>query len=369
MSLALGGWGVLCSAGIGAAAFRAALSSARPAPDVSSLYPEALPVPAGHALLDFDARALLGRKGTGALDRRTALALVACRQALADGGVSVTDENRQRIGVVLGTTWGSLKAMSDYTKDSVLEERPYLVEPARFPNTVMNCAAGQAAIWNGLKGVNATIAGGTLAFLNVLDYAGNLLRCRHADTLLAGAVEEFTPHSAWAHHLMQATLAPAGEAALVFVVERLADARAAGRRVNAELLAVATGFAPTGADGRRADVALAGCIRRVLARAGVAASDVARVARAGYADAREPVELAALAAVFGVGGPPTIAPKAVFGECQAATGALQVAALIEEHHADAKPDQRLALVTGCTDDGAVGAALLRTYGHDGADRG
>jgi 3-oxoacyl-[acyl-carrier-protein] synthase II len=371
MSLALTGWGLVCSAGIGPAAFRSALVAPQPAPDVTAAYAEPLPAATAHVLRDFDVRALLGRKGTGALDRRTALALVACRQALADGALTVTDENRQRIGVVLGTTWGSLEAMSHYTRDSLLEERPYLVEPARFPNTVMNCAAGQAAIWHGLKGVNATIAGGTLAFLNVLDYVANLLRCGHADTLLAGAVEEFTPHAAWAHHLTQPATpsVPAGEAAIVFVVERAAEARAAGRRLHAEVLAVATGFAPESAHGRRAEGALSACIRRVLAAAAVTPADIARVQPSGHDDARAPIERAALADVFGPDAVVERAPKTVFGECQAATGALQVAALIARAEDGPAHTGWLGLVTGYTEDGALGAALLKVHARDGADRG
>lgn len=363
MSLALGGWGVLCSAGSGAEAFRAALGAARDgsraAPsDVSSLYADALPTRSGHALLDFDVRARLGRKGTGALDRRTALVLVACRQALEESALAVSDANRQRIGVVIGTTWGSLTAMSDYTKESLLEERPYLVEPARFPNTVMNCAAGQAAIWHGLKGVNATIAGGALAFLNVLDYVDNLLRGGYADTLLAGAVEEFTPHTAWAHHLMHGDATPAGEAALMFVVERAHAARSAGRQVVAEVLAVTTGFAPATASGRHLDVALAGCIRRVLARAALDPHVVERVVLSGGVDTGEPHEIRALATVFGATIPPTSAPQTIFGACQAATGALQLATAIALQRLEARSRRQVALLTGWTPDGAVGAALV-----------
>ena len=205
MNLSIIGYGVLSSGGVGPAPISDAIvhrhGPPHPGVQVQGLYDDVLPAEYAHAFVEFDARASLGRKGTASLDRRTALALVACREALSDGQVSVSDDNRHRMGVVLGTTWGSLKSMSDYTKESLLEERPYLVEPSRFPNTVMNCAAGQLAIWNKLTGVNATIAGGNMALLSVLEYSANLFRCGYADTILAGTVEEFTPHNAWAHHL------------------------------------------------------------------------------------------------------------------------------------------------------------------------
>src|SRR5207248_2320963 len=82
--------------------------------------------------------------------------LGAGERELEDGGLEVDDRGRGRVGVVLGTTVGSLRSMSDYTRETLIEERPYLVSPALFPNTVMNCAAGQSAIRHGLAGINAT---------------------------------------------------------------------------------------------------------------------------------------------------------------------------------------------------------------------
>jgi len=163
------GFGVLCSAGVGPGALAGALTRGRdarpdPGPDVTRLYPERLPTRNAHALVDFDVRQVLGRKGTSFLDRRSGLALVACAEAIGDSGLVINDGNRTRIGIMLGTTWGSLKAMSDYTKETLVEQRPYLVNPGLFPNTVMNCAAGQAAIWYRVRGVNATIAGGRWPF-------------------------------------------------------------------------------------------------------------------------------------------------------------------------------------------------------------
>ncbi|MEE3922501.1 hypothetical protein V2I01_41795 [Micromonospora sp. BRA006-A] len=76
----------------------------------------------------------------------------------------MTDDNRDRIGIVTGTTAGSVKSSVDYAAETFTQQPPYLVNPALFPNTVMNCAAGQSAIWYKLHGPNATVAGGPLAF-------------------------------------------------------------------------------------------------------------------------------------------------------------------------------------------------------------
>ena len=59
-----------------------------------------------------------------------------------------------------------------------------------FANTVINAAAGQAAIWHDLRGVNSTIAGGIPSGLQALAYATELIRSGQATVLLAGGAEE-----------------------------------------------------------------------------------------------------------------------------------------------------------------------------------
>ncbi|NUT37513.1 MAG: beta-ketoacyl synthase, partial [Hamadaea sp.] len=192
-----------------------------------------LPRPEAPVIDGFDVRAHLGRKGTSFYDRSTALAVVACQQALQDGAVEVADDNRARVGVVLGTTVGSFQSTSDYSRDTLVQEKPYLVNPVLFPNTVMNCAAGQAAIRFGLRGVNATIAGGRLAFHHALRHAAMSLRRQAADIVLVGAVEEHSPHRAWAAEISSGGASVAGEAAGVFVVERAEGPRRPTARIRA----------------------------------------------------------------------------------------------------------------------------------------
>ena len=55
---------------------------------------------------------------------------------------------------------------------------------------MINAAAGQAAIWQGLRGVNSTILAGEASGLQALAYAVGLIRSGRAAALLAGGVEE-----------------------------------------------------------------------------------------------------------------------------------------------------------------------------------
>jgi 3-oxoacyl-[acyl-carrier-protein] synthase II len=227
--------GVVSALGVGYPDFAAALQAGRAA----ALMPlqadmcagEVCPARPARWIADFQAERYLGRKGLAALDRTTRLSVVATMQALDGADMSVDDAAWSQTGVVLGTAAGGLKSISDFVRETYTAPAPHMVSPLQFPNTVMNCAAARCAIWHGLHGVNSTVCAGDLSGLAALRYAALLLRLGHADTLLAGAVEEYCDYSAWAHEaLTHDGAAPLGEGAVVFTMtpwapdsERLAD--------------------------------------------------------------------------------------------------------------------------------------------------
>ncbi|MFV2101611.1 beta-ketoacyl synthase N-terminal-like domain-containing protein [Micromonospora sp. LOL_024] len=373
------GWSTVSPAGVGRAALADRLAAAaatvpagapagagwpsEPSPaapvDVTALTDEPLPTASGHALVDFDVRAHLGRKGTSFYDRATALAVVACGDALRDAAVQVDDGNRSRLGVVLGTSLGSFRSTSDYTRETLVQDKPYLVNPVLFPNTVMNCAAGQAAIRHGLRGVNATVATGPLAFLDALRYGTNAIARGYVDAMLVGAVEEFSPHRAWTTWLTGQSV-PTGEAAAVFLLARADQPRWVGPRREAEVLALATAYGPGG--GPAADRALTGCVRRAVRRAGIDPADVACV-YTGEAGPEETDEFASACAALGHV-PARMRVSRLFGRCDAATGGLALASFLAAPPDDA--DGRLALLTARSPDGGTAAAIVRGWPDAGA---
>ncbi|THA29727.1 beta-ketoacyl synthase N-terminal-like domain-containing protein [Streptomyces sp. A1547] len=338
---------------------RAVLAGRQGSADTEGLGDEALP-PRGARVVPELQNAFaehIGRKGNRHLDRTTRLGLLACQFALEGH----TGPVGPRTGVVLGTSTGSIRSSSEYSMETLRQDRPYLVNPSLFPNTVMNCAAGQIAIRHGLKGVNATLAGGHLAGVQALRYARNALRQGHADRLLVGGVEEYCAQSAWGWHRSGALGidAPVGEGAAFLMIEPAAAVHAAGRRGLARILACETAFA----GGRGLGDALAAVIGAALVRSGKDPAEVQAVSLGSTGQrGLELVEQRAVRAALGGRLPQrVIRVKDTVGECFSSGGALQIAALLgawQDQGAAAAGET--AVVTAVSQEGQVGCVVLDT---------
>jgi 3-oxoacyl-[acyl-carrier-protein] synthase II len=353
------GCGVVSPAGVGLDALAEALGRGAAAPPAAPEGPdapggEAFPGSGARAVTDFRPAERLGKRGLSRLSRTDQLAMVACGQALELLDRPLTDEERPRTGIVLGTGAGSVRRWAEFTRDTFVQERPYMVNPSHFPGTLMNAAAGQTAIRFGITGVNATLAGGPVAGLAALRYARNSLLNDHADLILAGGVEELSAQTAWAWE-RTAGLLPGngvGEGGAIALLRRGAD------RPLARLLACELGFAdpadgPSGV-GRR----LAEAVRDALKAGEVDPADVGVVAvggaaRRGWSAAEE----RALREVFEGAGPERLRVQPVLGETHSASASLQLAGLLARWRGGA-PGERVGLVTALGPDGQAGCLVV-----------
>src|SRR4051794_39440714 len=165
-SLAITGLSVVSPVGVGRAAFFAALSDPEAAKKRAFAGPRSVLTDArfAHAhvaeVSDFDAAQYLGDKGLRNFDRMTRLLVVAAKHALEEAGLkrdgAFLDLAPERIGICAATAYGSLDSITEINRVAELEHPRYL-NPSRFPNTVINSAAGYVSIWEGLEGPNVTI--------------------------------------------------------------------------------------------------------------------------------------------------------------------------------------------------------------------
>jgi 3-oxoacyl-[acyl-carrier-protein] synthase II len=138
---------------------------------------------------DFDPLALLGKKGLRDLDRSTRLLCSAAKLALEDGRLEISEANTRDVGIVVGTTFGSLHSISQFDRSGLIDG-PRLVNPSHFPNTVINSPASQVSIRFNVKGFNTTLSTGFCASLDAISYATDFIKLGRASAVLAGGVEE-----------------------------------------------------------------------------------------------------------------------------------------------------------------------------------
>jgi len=185
------GIGVLSSIGIGKDAFWQALQEGKSGVKPVTLFDTSkLKVKMGAEISDFNPGAILGEKGLRNLDRATKLLLCAGKLALDDAKLEITEENSTSFGISIGTTLGSLWSISEFDK-SALRDGPHFVNPAEFPNTVINSPPSQLAIRLKSKGPCATISSGFTSSLDAIKYGIDLIRNKRAQIVLGGGVEEF----------------------------------------------------------------------------------------------------------------------------------------------------------------------------------
>ncbi|MGH3878407.1 MAG: beta-ketoacyl synthase N-terminal-like domain-containing protein [Actinophytocola sp.] len=349
MATVISAWSATSPFGYGAGPFADGVRAGRSAPAAArsdDWFPE---LDTAHVVPDFDIVDQLGRKGTGSMDRTTALAVSTLGRLRKDEAGTV--EPDERTGVVLGTTSGSTQTQFAFTGDSLTRRKPYFVNPAMMPFALMNSAAAQCASWHGLTGPNTTIAAGRCSGIATLRYADRLLRTGRASGVFAGAAEEHGGARTLLERRVGGT-APLGEGCVVLFLEPAEGNRSA----LAEVVALDTRLA---VDGEPRD-ALAACLRRVLA--GVAPREVWGVALSGRDSATAAIEREAVDETLGREVERVVVPTELIGDTGAATGSFQLAALLALGEGERG---RLAVATAVDRDGMVGCVVVRLLGGSG----
>lgn len=350
MRLAITGYGVVSPFGVGRESWEAALAEggdarARAFRGRSEVLEGELAERARTAeVWGFDPNEHLGDKGHRAFDRLTKFLIVAAKRALADsglkpesgwveGGPGPTD-----VGVCSATAYGSLDAITELNRVAELED-PRYINPARFPNTVINAAAGYVSIWEDMRAPNTTVVDGNCGALDaVLTAATHLVHERGRAFLVGGG--EVVSEPLYLAMRRLGVLADGrtdgqgvemGEGACFLAVERVGDAKARGARIEAEIRGYGTAFDAPHSEALLVCAtpdAVARAVREALAEARLAPDEVDVVVSSvgGIGDV-DGAELQGLAAVFGED--VAVAPlKRLHGETFGASGAFGLAAAL-----------------------------------------
>jgi len=176
-------------------------------------------------------------------------------QAMQDSGLAVTDENAERIGVIVGSGIGGLP-MIEQTHAELTNRGPRRISPFFVPASIINMISGHLSIKYGLKGPNLAIVTACTTGLHCIGAAARMIEYGDADVMIAGGAEStVSPLGVGGFAAARALSArnddPAtasrpwdkdrdgfvlGEGAGVMVLEEYEHAKARGAKIYAEVL-------------------------------------------------------------------------------------------------------------------------------------
>lgn len=241
-------------------------------------------------------------------------------QAIEDAGLEVSEENRERIGVAIGSGIGGLPEI-EQNHDTLNRGGARKLSPFFVPATIINMISGNLSIRYGMQGPNiAVVTACTTGTHNIGD-AARMIEHGDADVMIAGGAEYATSPLglggfAAARALSQRNDDPErasrpwdadrdgfvlGDGAGVLVLEEYEHARARGANIYAELAGYGlssdahhmTQPAENGAGARR-------CMANALRDAGMNPEDIDYVNAHGTSTlAGDVAEVQGLKSVFG----------------------------------------------------------------------
>ena len=115
-------------------------------------------------------------------------AVAASKQAITAAGLDLDKEDRNRVGVIIGSGIGCLYTIEEQHK-ILLTKGPARLSPFLIPMLIVNEAAGQVGITFGLKGPNSCVATACASGSHAIGDAFKLLERGDAEVMICGGTE------------------------------------------------------------------------------------------------------------------------------------------------------------------------------------
>ncbi|HIA14997.1 MAG TPA: beta-ketoacyl-[acyl-carrier-protein] synthase II [Nitrospirales bacterium] len=296
---------------------------------------------------DFVPTDYVDKKDVKKMDTFIQYAIAASRMAVDDAQFSISSQNANRIGVVIGSGIGGINGI-EQTHTTLQEKGPSRVTPFFVPMVIGNMAAGFVSIILGARGPNAGTVTACATGTHSIGDAYRIIQRGEADAIIAGGTEAaITPLTlagfAAARALSKRNDAPEaasrpfdqdrdgfviGEGGGVLFLEELEHAVARGARIYAELVgygmtadAYHITAPPSDANGA------VRCMEQTLHDAGLSPSDIGYINAHATSTMADRLEALAITRVFGESAAriPVSATKSMTGHLLGAAGGVEAA--------------------------------------------
>ena len=365
-AISITGIGVISSLGVGREAFwigcRAAQSGVR---HITTFDTEPYSSNVAACVVDFKPARFMSPMTYRRMSRISRMAVAASIEAVEDSGLCLEKMNRERVAVVMGTSYGSSSHVDEFYL-SLLVDGPRGAQPLLFPETVPNAPASHISIYHNIQGPNATFCQNGISAETGIAYARSLLNENVVDAVLVGGAEELSEILFGCYDAVGGLnkirvkdgedIEPKpggglilGEGAAVLIMERRESARQRGAKIygNLEADVIAGGVSAMGhyaADGRQ----MARAITCSMGKAGIQPDDIDHVSvSANYARELDQIEFEQIASCLQCSDKDvSVSPiKYLIGDFGAAGTTRAAAVLLSLYHQVALPTISLSKLT------------------------
>ncbi len=134
---------------------------------------------------DFNPTLYIDKKEAKRMDRATQFAVAAAGMALADAGIKLAEEDRTRIGTVIGSGIGGIQTLHDQYQ-TLFSKGPNRVSPFLVPMMIANMASGMTSITYGLQGRCSCVVTACATGTDSIGTALRTIQSGEADVMVAG---------------------------------------------------------------------------------------------------------------------------------------------------------------------------------------
>ncbi|MEO0005191.1 MAG: beta-ketoacyl-ACP synthase II [candidate division WOR-3 bacterium] len=318
---------------------------------ISAFDPGDLSVQIAAEVKNFNPLDRLDAKLVKRSDRFTQFALWAAAEALEDAGLDLSKEDRDRVGVVVGSGMGGI-ATWEKEHEAFIKRGPRLVSPLLIPMMIPDMASGQIAIVYKLRGPNYCAVSACASGAHATGVAFRHIQEGDADIMITGGSEapitKFTvaafanmgalskrndePERASRPFDRQRDGFVVAEGSAVYILEELEHALKRGAKIYCEVVgygASADGYHITAPDPDALGAALA--MRQALNDAGVQPEEVDYINAHGTSTPlNDASEVKAIMDVFGAHSGRLVinSTKSMIGHGLGAAGAMEFVATV-----------------------------------------
>ncbi|MBI3939045.1 MAG: beta-ketoacyl-ACP synthase II [Betaproteobacteria bacterium] len=136
----------------------------------------------------FDVGQHLSPKEARRFDTFIHYGLVAAMEAMKDAALDLERENREQVGVCIGSGIGGLPLIESMMRE-MDRGGPRKISPFFVPGTIINMISGQLSIMYGLKGPNLSLVTACTTANHCIGEAGRIIEYGDADVMIAGGAE------------------------------------------------------------------------------------------------------------------------------------------------------------------------------------